>query len=78
MRLFLFLVRLMGLEPIRLPTRPSNVRVCQFRHSRINIIVSLSSRVLCHATTFDIILIISDLSIAFLKKYIFFEKQKNR
>ena len=30
-----FLVRLMGLEPIRLPTRPSNVRVCQFRHSRI-------------------------------------------
>ena len=26
----------MGLEPIRLPTRPSNVRVCQFRHSRIN------------------------------------------
>ena len=28
-------MRLMGLEPIRLPTRPSNVRVCQFRHSRI-------------------------------------------
>ncbi len=27
-------MRLMGLEPIRLPTRPSNVRVCQFRHSR--------------------------------------------
>ena len=25
----------MGLEPIRLPTRPSNVRVCQFRHSCI-------------------------------------------
>jgi hypothetical protein len=22
-----------GLEPVRLPTRPSNVRVCQFRHS---------------------------------------------
>ena len=31
------LVRLMGLEPIRLPTRPSNVRVCLFRHSRVNI-----------------------------------------
>ncbi len=30
-----FLVQLMGLEPIRLPTRPSNVRVCQFRHSCI-------------------------------------------
>ena len=30
------MVRLMGLEPIRLPTRPSNVRVCQFRHSRIH------------------------------------------
>ena len=30
-----FMVQLMGLEPIRLPTRPSNVRVCQFRHSCI-------------------------------------------
>ena len=30
-----FLVRLMGLEPIRSPTRPSNVRVCLFRHNRI-------------------------------------------
>ena len=29
------LVRLTGLEPVRLPTRPSNVRVCLFRHSRI-------------------------------------------
>ena len=28
------LVRSMGLEPIRLPIRPSNVRVCQFRHDR--------------------------------------------
>ena len=28
------LVRSMGLEPIRLLTRPSNVRVCQFRHDR--------------------------------------------
>ncbi len=27
----------MGLEPIRLPTRPSNVRVCLFRHSRVNV-----------------------------------------
>ena len=32
---FSLLVQLMGLEPIRLPTRPSNVRVCQFRHSCI-------------------------------------------
>ena len=29
------LVRLMGLEPIRSPIRPSNVRVCLFRHNRI-------------------------------------------
>ena len=29
------LVRETGLEPVRLPTRPSNVRVCRFRHSRI-------------------------------------------
>ena len=31
---FLFLVRQMGLEPIRLRTRPSNVPVCQFQHCR--------------------------------------------
>ena len=31
----IFLVRETGLEPVRgLPTRPSNVRVCRFRHSR--------------------------------------------
>ena|GEM_PF-4140778 len=35
MYLLLILVRPMGLEPIRSPTRPSNVRVCQFRHGRI-------------------------------------------
>ena len=29
------MVRLMGLEPIRSPIRPSNVRVCLFRHNRI-------------------------------------------
>ena len=29
-------VRSTGLEPVRLPTRPSNVRVCQFRHDRAN------------------------------------------
>ena len=29
------LVRSMGLEPIRSPIRPSNVRVCLFRHNRI-------------------------------------------
>ena len=28
------LVRSMGLEPIRSPIRPSNVRVCRFRHDR--------------------------------------------
>ena len=28
------LVRSTGLEPVRSPTRPSNVRVCQFRHDR--------------------------------------------
>ena len=31
----LFLVRRMGLEPTWLPTRPSNVRVCLFRHLRV-------------------------------------------
>ena len=31
---FLFLVRQMGLEPIRSRTRPSNVPVCQFQHCR--------------------------------------------
>ena len=31
------LVRRTGLEPVRLPTRPSNVRVCQFRHHRISL-----------------------------------------
>ena len=31
------LVRETGLEPVRITTRPSNVRVCQFRHSRENI-----------------------------------------
>ena len=30
------LVRLTGLEPVRSPTRPSNVRVCLFRHNRAN------------------------------------------
>ena len=30
------LVRPMGLEPIRSPIRPSNVRVCLFRHGRTN------------------------------------------
>ena len=30
-----FLVRRMGLEPTWLPTRPSNVRVCLFRHLRV-------------------------------------------
>ena len=34
-RVPLCLVRLMGLEPIRSPIRPSNVRVCLFRHNRI-------------------------------------------
>ncbi len=31
-----FLVRWAGLEPARLPTRPSNVRVCRFRHHRMS------------------------------------------
>ena len=30
------LVRETGLEPVRSPTRPSNVRVCLFRHSRMS------------------------------------------
>ena len=27
-----YMVHQMGFEPTRLPTRPSSVRVCQFRH----------------------------------------------
>ena len=30
-------VRSTGLEPVRSPTRPSNVRVCLFRHDRMTI-----------------------------------------
>ena len=35
------LVRLTGLEPVRSPTRPSNVRVCLFRHNRANTLIIL-------------------------------------
>ena len=62
------MVRLMGLEPIRLPTRPSNVRVCQFRHSRISAITKVVDNV---ATCFIIHNEIH-LSIAFLIFFIFF------
>ena len=31
-----FMVRPTGLEPVRSPTRPSNVRVCLFRQGRIS------------------------------------------
>ena len=34
-RFFCSLVRRTGLEPVWLPTRPSNVRVCHFRHPRV-------------------------------------------
>ena len=37
------MVRLTGLEPVRSPTRPSNVRVCLFRHNRANIYIILAS-----------------------------------
>ena len=39
--LSLFLVRETGLEPVRKNTRPSNVRVCRFRHSRGRYIIIL-------------------------------------
>ena len=39
------LVRSGGLEPPRLPTRPSNVRVCRFRHDRILSLPYLGSEV---------------------------------
>ena len=38
------LVRSTGLEPVRSPTRPSNVRVCLFRHDRKNIYIILTGR----------------------------------
>ncbi len=34
-----------GLEPSRLPIRPSNVRVCQFRHPRKQLTLSIISKV---------------------------------
>ena len=39
-----FLVRQMGLEPIRLRTRTSNVPVCQFQHCRASCIIRCSSQ----------------------------------
>ena len=57
------MVRTVGLEPTRSPIRPSNVRVCQFRHDRI-----------CHVTDvfaiskYDYTRIHSMLSIIKLKK----------
>ena len=41
------LVRSTGLEPVRLPTRPSNVRVCLFRHPRINVIYYTNKKEFC-------------------------------
>jgi len=38
----LTLVRSTGLEPVRLPIRPSNVRVCQFHHDRITYLFYVS------------------------------------
>ena len=73
------LVRETGLEPVRWkPHAPQTCASASSATAASIIAVSLSSRALCHATTFDIILIISELSIAFLKKYIFFWKSKNR
>ncbi len=37
------LVRRMGLEPTRITIRPSNVRVCQFRHPRISAYIYYSN-----------------------------------
>ena len=38
--LLICLVRETGIEPVRSPTRPSNVRVCLFRHSRIAVLIN--------------------------------------
>ena len=40
-----YLVRSMGLEPIRSPIRPSNVRVCLFRHDRNSIAKAIILRI---------------------------------
>ena len=41
----LAMVRSMGLEPIRSPIRPSNVRVCLFRHDRNSIAKAIILRI---------------------------------
>ena len=41
----LAMVRSMGLEPIRSPIRPSNVRVCLFRHDRNSIANAIILRI---------------------------------
>ena len=43
-----FLVRPPGLEPGWLPTRPSNVRVCQFRHGRIYLVSLKTTLIIYH------------------------------
>lgn len=45
--LFSKMVRSTGLEPVWLPTRPSNVRVCLFRHPRINVIYYTNKKEFC-------------------------------
>ena len=46
------LVRETGLEPVRKNTRPSNVRVCLFRHSRVSFVLFRTVRIIADWNTF--------------------------
>ena len=46
------LVRETGLEPVRKNTRPSNVRVCLFRHSRVSFVLFRTVRIIAERNTF--------------------------
>lgn len=41
------------LNPYGITTRPSNVRVCQFRHSRVDAFYYTESRRVCQGKVFD-------------------------
>ena len=47
------MVRSTGLEPVRSPTRPSNVRVCLFRHDRKNVFIIHHPRRIVNRNPFE-------------------------
>ena len=63
MRLFLIWCERRDLNPYGITTRPSNVRVCRFRHSRIQLLF-LKERMILYPN-------IGEKSIVFCKKFIY-------